>query len=261
MDKYTLVINSCGITDCSPSWHWETAENGFDDYDLWAVFRGNGELNVNGEEFSVSAGDCFLLPPHHAIIGRHKADDPLLVMNVHFSFINDGIAVCDLPLSKRYVADRRFFQRLLERVIYAHYQENSQKAELWLSSALEEFFSSPDEVQKESISSLHIGYIDDMCRKINENVAQYSSLEYFADEFGYSPAYLGRLFHRITKVSFSQYLMNARINKAKLLLRSTDLSVSQISLELGYYDSGHFIRQFKKITAYTPKDYRNKHSM
>lgn len=261
MDKYSFAINSCGITDCSPSWHWETAEGGFDDYDLWAVFRGNGELTVGGEKFSVSAGDCFLLPPHHAIIGRHKTDDPLLVMNVHFSFIQSGAVALDIPFSKRYIADRRFFQKLLERVISAHYQENAQKAELWLRSALEEFFSSSNEAQKESISSLHVGYIDDMCRKINENVAKYSSLECFADEFGYSPAYLGRLFHKITNVSFSQYLMNARINKAKLLLRSTDLSISEISLELGYYDSGHFIRQFKSITGYTPRDYRSRHSI
>ena len=260
MKNYSFIINSCGITDCPPEWHWETPEHGFDDYDLWAVFRGHGEITVGNERFLIEAGDCFILPPNHAIIGYHSPDDPLLVMNVHFSISKDGLTIHDLPLSKRYIADQHFFQKLLERVISAHYKNDTEGSVLWLKTALKEYFSSHCESSPESISRLHIQYINEMCKQINEMSVQSSSLEYFADKFGYSPSHLGRLFHKIVGISFSQYLMNARINQAKLILRSSDVTINEISLLLGYYDSGHFIKQFKRVAGITPKDYRNRHS-
>jgi AraC-like DNA-binding protein len=260
MEDYSLIINSCGITDCTPQWQWETPVCGFDDYDLWAVFRGHGELTVGHEHFLVEAGDCFILPPNHAIIGRHIENDPLLVMNVHFSISTDEPEIYELSLSKRYMTDQRFFQKLLERVISAHYKGNTEESVLWLNSALKEYFSFSDESAANGISRLHVQHINEICNEINERLAQASSLERFADKFGYSPSHLGRLFHKIVGISFSQYLTNARINQAKLMLRSSDITVNEISISLGYYDSGHFIKQFKRATGITPNTYRNLHS-
>lgn len=260
MESYSLIINSCGITDCSPQWQWETPACGFDDYDLWAVFRGRGELTVGQEHFLAEAGDCFILPPNHAILGRHTKSDPLLVMNVHFSISADESAICELSLSKRYMTDQSFFQKLLERVISSHYKGDTEQSVLWLRSALKEYFSFSSESASNGISRLHVQRINEICKHINERLAQSSSLEDFANNFGYSPSHLGRLFHKIVGVSFSQYLANARINQAKLMLRSSDITVNEISLSLGYYDSGHFINQFKRATGITPNGYRKLHS-
>ena len=257
MKNYSFSINSCGITDCSPEWHWETAEHGFDDYDLWAVFRGRGEISVDGKLFLSETGDCFLLPPGCAIVGRHHPEDPLLVMNVHFSIWDGSSRVCDLPFSKRYISDQRFFEKLLQRVISAHYKNNSDESLLWFKAVIEEYISYPDDDGENKVPRMHAQCVEKMCKRINESSAQSTSLEAFANEFGYSPSHLGRIFHKITGVSFSRYLMNARINQAKLLLRTSDMTVNEISLLLGYYDSGHFIKQFKQIAGKTPKDYRN----
>ena len=81
-------------------------------------------------------------------------------------------------------------------------------------------------------------------------------ISYFANKYGYSSTYLGKIFHKITGVSFSNYLLNARINKAKLLLKTTDYTISEIADELGYYDTSHFINQFKKIVGCSPNAYR-----
>ena len=80
-------INLCGVKDCTPDWHWET--NGFNDYDLWAVFRGVGVLEVDGVEYEVKAGTCLLLPPNTKICGRHDPKNPLLTANVHFHFLQN----------------------------------------------------------------------------------------------------------------------------------------------------------------------------
>ena len=54
----------------------------------------------------------------------------------------------------------------------------------------------------------------------------------------------------------SEYIKNARINQAKLLLSSTHLTVEAIALSLGYYDACYFSRQFRQATGYTPNGYR-----
>jgi two-component system response regulator YesN len=82
------------------------------------------------------------------------------------------------------------------------------------------------------------------------------TLSDFAAKYGYSADYIGRIFSREVGISFSEYLANTRINKAKFLLSSTELSVEGVAEALGYYDTCYFIRQFKRITGTSPGRYR-----
>ena len=52
-------INSCGICDCPPEWGWQTAKCGFSDYDLWAVFRGEGALLAKGRMLGIQFDELF----------------------------------------------------------------------------------------------------------------------------------------------------------------------------------------------------------
>ncbi|MBQ8137582.1 MAG: helix-turn-helix transcriptional regulator, partial [Clostridia bacterium] len=55
------------------------------------------------------------------------------------------------------------------------------------------------------------------------------------------------------------YLTLLRSERAKVLLEQTDMSIRDISLQVGYYDSGSFIRRFKQVTGETPLQYRRGH--
>ena len=55
----------------------------------------------------------------------------------------------------------------------------------------------------------------------------------------------------------ARYLNNLRIEKAKELLRSTDLQVMEIADQVGYFDSKYFSRQFKLAVGLTPAQYRS----
>ncbi len=83
-----LKINSCGVCDCAPEWQWHTM--GFSDYDLWAVFRGSGTIRPTSHgEISVHDGTCILLTPNTEYTARHDPEYPLLVITVHFDFLNE----------------------------------------------------------------------------------------------------------------------------------------------------------------------------
>ncbi|MBI4351122.1 MAG: response regulator [Elusimicrobia bacterium] len=71
-----------------------------------------------------------------------------------------------------------------------------------------------------------------------------------------SPKYLSRLFRERTGMGFNEYRLKVKMAQAKKLLRSSAVSVKQLSAKLGYANAESFIRQFEKIAKTTPSRYR-----
>jgi YesN/AraC family two-component response regulator len=82
----------------------------------------------------------------------------------------------------------------------------------------------------------------------SENV----KLEKMAKICHISPSYFSRLFKKETGENFSNYVSKLKIEWAKSLLEETDMQVNEISDELGFSESGYFIKIFKKYEGVTP---------
>lgn len=80
-----------------------------------------------------------------------------------------------------------------------------------------------------------------------------------AEYLDISAVALSIAFKNEMEVKPSEYLANLRIEKAKELLRQTDMLVKDISVSCGYEDDGSFARRFKKHTGMSPGQYRDKH--
>lgn len=86
----------------------------------------------------------------------------------------------------------------------------------------------------------------------SENV----NLEKMAKVCHISPSYFSRLFIKDTGEKFSSYVSKLKIQWAKNLLEETDMTVNEISDELGFSEAGYFIKTFKKYEGVTPFLYR-----
>ena len=84
------------------------------------------------------------------------------------------------------------------------------------------------------------------------------TLDNLAKRFYISKYHLSRMFKAITGFCFKEYLILYRLNEAKNLLISTEISVTVISQMIGYRDVNHFIRIFCQRERITPLQYRNK---
>ncbi len=82
------------------------------------------------------------------------------------------------------------------------------------------------------------------------------SLEQIADRVQLSPSYLSFYFKKETGRNFIKYLTVYRLEKAKELLRNTDIKVIAISEMVGYLNSSYFCLLFKNYTGMTPARYR-----
>lgn len=97
--------------------------------------------------------------------------------------------------------------------------------------------------------------ISNILEYVNENFNEVSETD-VARQFGISYSYFSRSFKQIMNMSFKEYINYLKINEAQRLLLTTGKSVTEISAELGYSSSSHFINVFKKYKACSPKQYK-----
>ncbi len=82
------------------------------------------------------------------------------------------------------------------------------------------------------------------------------TLDEIASRLDITPEYLGTLFHRETGVTFSTYIKDYRIRKARELLIGTSLKLYEIADRVGYSDPKYFSKVFRDTTGQLPADYR-----
>ena len=73
-----------------------------------------------------------------------------------------------------------------------------------------------------------------------------------------SPFHFIRLFRRVYKQTPHQYLIRQRIAKAKELLRTTDLPITEICMAVGFESLGSFSTLFRKVAGISPSAYRDR---
>ena len=98
--------------------------------------------------------------------------------------------------------------------------------------------------------------ISSITRYMQEHLSEEISLSVLADVFHLNSQYISQLFKNEIGVGFLAYLTNIRIEKAKKLLLSTALSVTEISSSAGYGDYRVFTKVFKKAEGVTPSQFR-----
>lgn len=110
----------------------------------------------------------------------------------------------------------------------------------------------PDEAEEE-ITHLTVKRVKSM---IHEFYQSGITLEEIAAKLNITPEYAGTLFHKEMGMTFSAYMKNFRINKAKELLCGTSLKLYEIAAQVGYSDPKYFSKVFKETTGQLPAEYR-----
>ena len=129
--------------------------------------------------------------------------------------------------------------------------DNIEKLKKGISNAMIDAYVSEYKYDKKISSTLKPA-IEYIYKNKSENI----TVENMAKVCHISQSYFSRLFSKEMGDSFSNYISKLKINWAKELLEESDMSVSQISDELGFNEPGYFIKIFKKYEGVTPSVYR-----
>ncbi len=101
-----------------------------------------------------------------------------------------------------------------------------------------------------------VSVIDLAKEYINTHYQKDISLDEVSEHVDISPYYFSKIFKTETGQNFIEYLTMIRMDKAKELLRESDLSMKEICAEVGYSDPNYFSRTFKKNVGQTPTEYK-----
>lgn len=156
-------------------------------------------------------------------------------------------APLDAGLAER--LDGRF-----EELIGNFWEGNTNRCELLLLLLLEEIFSA---LNPKSICTVQEkqSYIMRVLVYISENCEKDLNVEAIAGQFFVSRGKLAADFKNYTGMGVKQYILLARIHRAKGLLRQGGLSLSQIALQCGFCDNSHFINTFRRFEGITPGEF------
>lgn len=115
--------------------------------------------------------------------------------------------------------------------------------------------------RKSSVTShkVHTGMyqkVHEIALYLQNHCSEPCPLDDIAAHFYISRPYLTRIFKSITGFTVTEYLIVCRIRRAKMLLKETTLSITDISAQTGFGNITYFEKVFKKMTDCTPFQYR-----
>lgn len=106
------------------------------------------------------------------------------------------------------------------------------------------------------VSSRYSPYVQKAVTYIEDNYRHDISVSDIADIAGVTSGYLSFLFHKETGSSIISYITVFRIEKACVLLKTTDMPVAQVGEQVNIADSKYFSKQFKKYVGLSPLEYK-----
>jgi len=90
----------------------------------------------------------------------------------------------------------------------------------------------------------------------NDNLINNRASDYLKSRIHYDYNYLSNMFSSTVGTTIEQYVINQKIERAKELLFYNELSLTEISYELGYSSLSHLSSQFKKVTGIPPSEFK-----
>ena len=230
-----------------------------DYYEIIIYYNCNGICVLNGREYSIGDNAVFLLTPQdYHRIESHNTDEAGSIVLEFSENIIDPYLMKKIPFSARVLYHPEdFLVKSIERLrnIYIAKQEYSMlNVKYLLNEILIELLIKGEKIEVESSSVNPI--IAKSMMYILTDVSAPIDLETISSKFGISTCYYSELFHSEVGITFKKWLNRVRIDRAKHLLKETDMTVIDIALDCGYNTFSHFVRTFSSINNMTPSEYR-----
>ena len=187
---------------------------------------------------------------------RLQSADMMKLQLFYMNFINRIAGAC-LPECEAY-ADELAMQcmTVMRELIYIG--SDTIVTEMW--DCLKKFVEKLVEVYQENNGKRKHWMIDQVLQYVEENYNTALSTRDIAGRFFMNTSYFSKLFHEQMGCTFSNYLINARVEKAKMMLTQTNMKLYDIAEAVGYTNVQYFSTIFKEKEGLTPSAFRQMRS-
>lgn len=141
--------------------------------------------------------------------------------------------------------------------IFEYFDERGKVNEAMLSKRINDLLTEAILVSNQEKNQMRrLGAVEESLVFIAENVERPLTLDELAEHVSLSTFYFARLFKQETGFSPHEYIVRARVDKAKYLLKTTTLPLKEIAYRCGFSNECNFSTSFKKLSGNTPHAYR-----
>ncbi len=213
------------------------------DWSLVYLRQGTESIGFNNLNFNLSQNSFILIPPYSVHSNGNENSWSYTAV-----YINDDVVnyLCKkIKISYSHVQSQPYivsYSTAFTELTNANVLE--VLADLLIKTQLKENFSP---VKK---------YVPEITNYLKVNSDLKITLDDLESEFKINKFKIWRLFNNEIGISPIEYQNSIRIEKSKALLNST-ISISNVALEVGFFDQSHFTLNFKKYVGVTPKQYKN----
>lgn len=230
--------------------------------EIFYVIGGKGKFAVENESFNVKKDDMIIVNPNIYHHEDSSGDDPLeyVVLGVDeltFDLNGEDHLFLYQSFDKNNDDMEYYISRLLmesERKEFGYETVCQKLFELFMLKIIRQMKVnlSKDNTQLPAKREIRM-----ICHYIDLNYSEDITLESLADYMKMNKYYMAYEFKKYMGISPINYLIERRIKECKSLLRTTSLSIAEISETVGFSSQSYFSQMFKKNTNMTPKQFRD----
>ena len=244
--------------------HWHTS------VELFAVLDGRLSFFLNEEEYPLEASELIIINSNeiHSIHAPEKNETvvlqiPLKQFEDYFTaqrFIRFRSAARQGRDRTAKIPDNRklaFFIEELYKVYTARevgWEFRTMALYYNILFLLVKDYRESEAAEKEIQDSRRLDALSKITTYMREHYTEDLKLSDLASLFGYSDAYLSRMFKKYAKVNFKSYLQEIRMAYAYRELLNTDYTISRIAMDNGFADSRAFSKEFRKRYGILPSE-------
>ena len=275
-----FIYHWCGKF-IAPDESWTHLTRILHDYELFVITEGTLYIGTDQKEYTVTTGEYLLMPPNSYQHGTKSSYCSFYWMhfgynkeqNNHDLLTTDKTEAAGLSytpgsllfpeqgnlsspdriiilMKQLQDSDRRYREITLNR-----YLCSAILSEVALQSGIYPTYG--NKIIKEQ-------FYRDICDYVSWHISDNLKVSQVAHYFGYNEKYLTTFFKQRAGISLKQYILQAKMDRARADLSETSEPVSQIAFRLGFTDAHNFSNAFRKVTGLSPSEYRdiyNKHNV
>ncbi len=238
--------------------HWHRS------VEIFLVLEGCMDFYINTQLYRLSPGRFMIVNSNEV----HSIDCPdpnyTLVMQIPRGLFEKYLKDADsLQLFRSCQKDHRLAE-LIEQMHTAY----EKKEEGYLFRILSSFYElmyllvtdyrMPEADEEHIRQHKNLDRLSHITNYIQANYREDLTLEGVARIFGFSPAYLSKMFQKYAGINYKTYVLELRTQAGYRLLMNTQLPVGQIASDCGFPDSRSFAKSFRRRYGMPPAEYRKK---
>jgi len=283
MTKRFFITKDIDVFEFESVCEWGYPRHKHNFFELTFILKGSGQHILNESIIDYKAGDVFFLTPkdeHEFVVaaptkfGILKFTEQLflekanLTSSTHWRKNLDTVIFYANIIPESIIAFDKDREQLF--CLYGMIKNEIENRLVYGRNVLVELFgalliiisrnlkSSLKDLPKTNVSEKE--KIDSILTYVRQNILDKERIKIkaIADEFYMSPNYVSIFIKKHAGISIQQYVIQTKLKMAERLLKQTNLNISEIAEKIGFVDSSHFNKVFKKHNGVNPSEFNSK---